>query len=365
LIDDHAHPFPTSFVPLDVDAITLDVETDAGAALRRRQLGPGRLFAELFTAAIGRYLGVEAEEAVAARNEAAAADWSGHVQSLFADAGIEGMIIDEGVGTAEEGSLEQYQETAGIPMTWLARIDPLIDRAIGEGATALEIVEAVSAFMADAAARGAAGFKTVLAYRTGLGVDPGADLEAADASLRQDVIVRRRGKALRDLVMRRFLGVAYELGRPVQIHTGLGDSEIRLAESHPLLLEELLRTPEGSAAAIVLIHGSHPWPEEAAYLAATRPNLYVELSLSNLFVPLNVADRLGRLLDMAPREKLLMGSDGHGSPETHWFACRLLTKAFSQVGEQLVAAGARASWVEQTRQGIFADNARRLYALSF
>lgn len=365
MIDDHAHPFPTSFVPLDLDAITLDVETDAGALERRRRLGPGRLFAELLASALGRFLGVSTDEAVALRNERAAADWPAHVQRLFADAGIEGMIIDEGVSTAEAGSLEQYSEVAGVPMAYLARIDPLVDEAIGQGATAIEIVEAVSSFMADAAAGGAVGFKTVLAYRTGLGVDPAADLDAAESSLRDEVVVRRRGKPLRDLVMRRLLGVAHELDRPVQIHTGFGDSEIRLAESHPLLLEELLRTREGSAAEIVLIHGSHPWPEEAAYLAATRPNVYVELSLSNLFVPLKVSDRLARLLDMAPREKLIMGSDGHGSPETHWFACNQLKQAFSEVSDLIVAAGGRPSWVEETRQAVFAENARRLYSLSF
>lgn len=364
MIDDHAHPFPSSFVPLDLDSITLDVEKDAGAAERRRRLGPGRLFAELLTAALGRYLEVEVEEAVAARDVTAQADWARHVRGLFRAAHIESMIVDEGVSSAEPGSLDALSEVAGIPLHRLARIDPLLDESIAGGASSREVLRAVTAFMEEAARAGAVGFKTVAAYRTGLGVDPDSDVEAAEASLESDLPVRRRGKALRDMVIRRMLGVAHELGRPVQFHTGFGDSEIRLGESNPLLLEELLRTPEGAAAEVVLIHGSHPWPEEAAYLAATRPNVYVEISLSNLFAPLGVADRLGRILDLAPREKVLVGSDGHGQPETHWFACSVLEEAYAALTERLVGAGARRSWVEETRQAVFSGNAARLYRLS-
>jgi quercetin dioxygenase-like cupin family protein len=125
------------------------------------------------------------------------------------------------------------------------------------------------------------------------------------------------------------------------VHTGFGDSEIRLADSDPLLLEEVLRTPEGSAATVVLIHGSFPWAEQAAYLATARPNLWVELSLSNLFAPLHTADRLLRILDVAPRGRVLLGSDGHVLPETQWFACRVLADAWTRVAATLADAGAR------------------------
>jgi len=38
-------------------------------------------------------------------------------------------------------------------------------------------------------------------------------------------------------------------------------------------------------------------------------------------VPLDDVDlALLRLLDLAPTGRLLVGSDGHGVPETHWFA---------------------------------------------
>ena len=126
----------------------------------------------------------------------------------------------------------------------------------------------------------------------------------------------------------------------------------------------MLRTPEGTAATVVLIHGSFPWGEQAAYLASVRPNLWVELSLSNLFAPLHTADRLLRLLDVAPRGRILLGSDGHGLPETQWFACRVLADAWARAADVLVDAGARAGWVEQTRAALFEGNAREVYSLS-
>ncbi len=94
-----------------------------------------------------------------------------------------------------------------------------------------------------------------------------------------------------------------------------------------------------------------------------RPNVYAELSLSNLFAPLGTADRLARLLELAPREKVLAGSDGHHLPETHWFGCRTLASGFEEVAVRLRAVGARASFVEATRQALFEENARAVYGL--
>lgn len=365
MIDDHAHPFELAFTPLELHRISLDVSDDAGAAGRRLAAGPGRLFAELLTVSLGRLLGVPAEEALAARDEAAGKDWAGWVQRLFADADIRGMLLDDGAGTSG-AAVGAFDKLTGLPVWRLARVDPLVDELIGAGASASEVIAGVEDFMAAAADQGAVGFKTILAYRTGLAVDPEVSLAAAQASLSagasQDVPVRRRAKPLRDLVVRTVLSRAADLGHPVQVHTGFGDSELRLAESDPLLLEELLRSPAGSAADVVLIHG-YPWHEQVAYLATVRPNVYAEVSLSNLFAPLGIADRLARILDLAPREKVLAGSDGHEIPESHWFACRVLQEGFGEVSQRLLLAGARPVFVEATRQAVFWENALTVYRL--
>jgi predicted TIM-barrel fold metal-dependent hydrolase len=363
VIDDHVHPFPLEFAPLDLSALTLDSAFGEAAAERRRRLAPGRLANELLTTRLAGLLGVPPDELVGERDRIAGGDWPGYVRRLLDDAEVTGMVLDQAVVPEEALPAARFRELAGRPVWELARIEPVLDRALAQGAGAAEVVEAVLDHVRASAAAGCVGFKTVIAYRTGLAVDPAATLAEAERSLDPGVPLRQRGKALRDHLLRVVLGAAAELGLPVQVHTGFGDADLRLGRSHPLLLEDLLRTPEGSAAGVVLIHGAFPFTEEAAHLASTRPNVWVELSLANLFSPLLTADRLLRVLDLAPRDRVLLGSDGHGAPETHWFGCRNLLDAWSGVAARLAEAGARPSWVAATRRALFDDNATELYGL--
>jgi len=244
----------------------------------------------------------------------------------------------------------------------LARVEPLVDRLIGAGASTAEILEAVDGMLEAATARGVVGLKTVLAYRTGLAVNPDVTLAAADTSLRSKAPIRRRGKAMRDLLMRHLLGRCADLRLPLQVHTGFGDSELRLVEADPLLLDDVLRTPEGEAARVVLIHGGFPWHEQVAYLAGVRPGVWVDFSLSNLISPATTADRLLRLIDLAPTSRLLLGSDGHGAPETHWFALGVLRDAWETVRERL-GGKVRPGWLDAVEQAILVGNARSLYGI--
>jgi len=362
LIDDHAHPFVAQPGPFDPAGISLDVLEDGGLEQRRRALGPTRLVQELLTVRLARRLGCDPRDVVEARTDAAA-DWPGYVSGLFRDAGIGGVILDTGFGGEVAATVERCSEISGASMHPIHRIEPTVDRLIDQGATASDILGAVEAEMRAAAAAGAVGFKTIIAYRTGLAVDPSADLAQADASLRAGGPVRRRGKACRDLVVRTALRIAAELGTPFQFHTGFGDSDLRLAESNPLLLEDLLRSEEGSSVPIVLIHGSYPWHEELAYLVMTKPNVHADVSLSNIFAPLTVADRLARILELAPAAKVLLGTDGHGEPETFWLGGRLLQEAWDETRARLSDAGAGNPWLDDVEDRIFERNARELYRL--
>jgi predicted TIM-barrel fold metal-dependent hydrolase len=113
----------------------------------------------------------------------------------------------------------------------------------------------------------------------------------------------------------------------------------------------------------VLIHGGYPWHEQVAYLAAMRPLVWAEYSLANLFSPATTADRLLRLIDLAPTDRVLFGSDGHGSPETHWFALHVLRDAWDEVRSRL-SATTRASWLTVAGTRMFGGNAVDLYRLT-
>ncbi|MGH7903208.1 MAG: amidohydrolase family protein [Candidatus Dormibacteraceae bacterium] len=362
MIDDHCHPFALEGGALDLANLSLDIDPSAAAAEQRHRFSATRLSQELMATRLARRLGCAVEELGEAR-AAAAADWRGYVSGLFAEVGFTALVMDPSYPPGAADRLSTYEDLSGCPVHALLRLEPTIDRMIGEGASTAEILDGLGSAMSAAAAAGRVGFKTVLAYRTGLAVDPDVSREAADASLLSTLPVRRRGKACRDHLQRRVLGIAAELGRPIQIHSGFGDSELRLPEANPLLLEDLLRTPEGAAAQVVLLHGSFPWHEEQAYLALTKPNVWADFSLSNIYSPTTTADRLMRILDLAPAAKVLAATDGYHEPETFWFAGLVLREAWQVVEDRLEAAGARRSWIDQVSRMVLEENARRLYGI--
>jgi cytolysin (calcineurin-like family phosphatase) len=61
---------------------------------------------------------------------------------------------------------------------------------------------------------------------------------------------------------------------------------------------------------------------------------------------------------------VLLGTDGHGLPETQWFAAAVLRDAWGQAARTLTDAGAGPAWVEETRRAIFEANAREVYSLT-
>jgi uncharacterized protein len=363
VVDDHAHPFGLAATELSFADITLDVGTDFGAAARRAALAPGRLALEAMRVRLATLLRCAPEDVETARADRAE-DWAGYVRLLFADVGLAAMLLDPGVEQLEADDVDAYARLLDRPVGRLLRVEQVIDPALERGATADEILADVEASISAAAAAGFAGAKTVLAYRTGLGVDPQVTLAEARRSVADSAgqPVRRRAKPLRDLLFRRVVAQCGELGLPVQVHTGFGDSELRLTDSEPIALDAALRTPEVSRGCVVLIHAGYPWHEQVAYLAAVRRSVWAEFSLSNLVSPITTADRLMRLLDLAPAGRVLLGSDGHGPPETHWFGLGVLRDAWREIATRLGPV-VRAQWLDDVETAVFAGNATALYGL--
>lgn len=362
MIDDHCHPFALRGEPLELHQLSLNIDEGDAASENRRATGPWRVAQELITVKLARYLGCDVAEVRTARSEASR-DWQKYVSSLFADAGITDLVMDPSWPPGAAERLEEYSTASGCSVHPMLRLEPIIDAAIDDGTTASEIVDAVLTRMQTAATRGYVAFKSILAYRTGLAVDPGSTMQQAELSLRGEGPARRRGKALRDLLLRRALGVAADLGLPFQIHTGIGDSEIRIAEADPLLLEELLRTPEARAARVVLIHGSYPWHEQLAYLALTKPNVWADVSLFTLFSPITSGERLLRILDIAPATKVLLATDGYHQPELFWYGAHVLRDAWEHASAAMRTAGAGDSWLSEVGSMIFERNARSMYGI--
>jgi predicted TIM-barrel fold metal-dependent hydrolase len=342
--------------------VTLDLVDAPGAGERRERLRPTFLWNALLRARLADRLGVQEEEIEMARAEAAR-DYPAYVRGLFREAHITEIVMDPAWPPGSEHRVAEYEALTGCRIHLLFRIDSLVDGLLERGAGFDEILTEFDQALEDRRAAGFKGLKTTIAYRTGLAVDPLVEEGAAAAALPGQGPLKRRAKPLRDFLLKRALAFAAEAHLPVQFHTGFGDSDIRLSEANPLLLEELLRTPEGTAADLVLIHGSFPYHEEAAYLAAARPNVHVDFSLFNIFAPARIADRLLRLVELAPTGKILAATDGFALPETYWFAATLTHEAWDDVRRRLHELGAGSAWTDAVTEAVFAENARRLYRL--
>lgn len=363
MIDHHCHPFDLQPGPLDLRHVTLDLVDGPEGDARRAMMRPTFLWHELFRARLAGHLGCAIEDVDAARQEAAERDYAGYVRGLFSAGGVDSLIMDPAWPEGSAARVEQFEGLSGCRVHLLLRIDTVVDETLTRGVGYDELVARFDDALEAAVRDGYRGLKSILAYRTGLAVDPAVTTLAARASLADNAPVVRRAKPLRDFLLRRALGFAADHGLPVQIHTGLGDSDLRLSQANPLHLEDLLRTPEGSRANVALIHGSFPHHEEAAFLCATRPNVFVDFSLFNLFAPATVAERLLRLVELAPTAKLLAGTDGHVVPESHWFAAVEARDAWKRVRVRLAGLGATKGWLDAAQAGIFEDNARKLYSL--
>jgi hypothetical protein len=317
---------------------------------------------------LAEHLGAEAtrEAVAAARREAFSADPIGYNQRLWEAARVEGLVYDEGYPQPTI-SREDFSHDSGTQIHRVARIEPFIV-ALREQASAYHELEDAFTEVLEAAGADPAvvGFKSVIAYRTGLDIeDPPADYcERAFRLWREDGFAETRSNAkpIRDRLLRRTLEVARRHDRPVHIHCGGGDPAIVLAHARPSDLFPLLA--EHQRQPIVLIHSGWPWVEEGAYVASVLPHVYLEISLSMPWASLAVDQKLEVLLGAAPPAKILYGSDEATEPEVIWLTAQIAREALGRV----LGTAIERHWLTQREaidigEGVLAGNVLRLHGI--
>jgi hypothetical protein len=232
----------------------------------------------------------------------------------------------------------EWSELTGRPVRELMRIETLAEQLAGEHSNWEAFRQAFSQALASSISTGGCGFKSIAAYRTGLQVQP---VDAATASAAFDDYrseldqsggerVRLARKPLIDALIWETLEVAAELQLPLQFHVALGDDDVYLPTSNPVLLRAIFREPRYRQVPIVLLH-CYPFVREAAYLTSIYPNVYIDLGLTVPLAGSNCAALIAEALGVAPLHKILASSDGHAVPEFQWFAARLWRAALTEV----------------------------------
>jgi predicted TIM-barrel fold metal-dependent hydrolase len=267
-----------------------------------------------------------------------------------------------------------------VPAYGLFRIEPLIGQLFDEHDSLAALEKAFVERMREAASdRRIICFKSVIAYRTGLDLEPlgGAEVSRAFDELKrgpeaQGLLARIHVprstrddvKRLRDYLLWRALELSLEVELPFQIHTGMGDQDLDIETARPGLLAAVFRDEELRHARIILLHGAYPFYEEGAYLANVFPNVYLDLSEFNPLVVPSVRRVYTTILEMAPFTKVAYSSDAFGSPELQWVAGRKGRQALGSVLSEAVDADKLSSEAARTAARlIFADNARAIYGL--
>jgi uncharacterized protein len=365
VVDGHCHPLladpwapsPTAF---------LDLFSEARPGTMTAHI-PHTGYARRALRALAQRLECEPTvEAVLARRPAVA---PGQARQAFLDSRVAVLLVDTGYPPVAM-PLGDMRELLPCAIHEVFRIETCAEALVTRGLDLAAFREAFEQALREAAER-CVGFKTIIAYRSGLAIRSWPETDVAAAYARVRARVRDGGsprlteKPLLDTLFHVALAVADETGRPLQLHTGFGDPDIDLLQANPLLLRPLLENPRWRGVRLVLLHLAYPYHREAAFMAAVWPQVFVDLSLALPFLGPGSVPPLVETLALAPATKLLYGSDVGALPELFALAADWGRAA---VGEALGWLTARGDFSpEEARAAarrILAGNAATLYKVA-
>lgn len=334
-----------------------------------------------------------AEHYLAGRAELGAAEAN---RRLLRAARVADLLVDGGYRADELLGPDPLADASGARVHTVLRLESLAEEVAASGVAAADFAREFAARLADRAAT-AVSLKSVVAYRAGLDLDParpapGEVVAAAAAWLAGGLPTGGRGAAdpelsafrepdaatggplagqqqagrhrLVDPVLLRFLlWSAADLGMPLQLHTGLGDPDVRLHRADPALLTDFCARVAGTGTTVLLLH-CYPYHRQAAYLASVHPHVYADVGLALNYVGVRAPAVLAETLELAPFGKLLYSSDGFGLAELHLLGAVQFRRALGGLLDGWVADGHLADAdAERYAEMIGARNAYRVYRL--
>ena len=292
---------------------------------------------------------------------------------LLGDALVGGLVVDTGFPDPSGAlSTQQLGAAAGCAAVSLLRLELLFQQLVAEHTTLEAVEEAVRLELADARRDGWSGFKSIVAYRTGLEVMtwPREDADESFALARREVeltgSVRLGHKPLLDTLLHVAFTAASAQGLPVQFHVGYGDPDADLRLADPLQLRGVLEQRAYRDMPVVLLHGCWPFVREGAYLAGVYGNAHLDLSYAIPFLSRQEMRSMTRAaLGAAPTSKLMYSSDGARVPDLHWLGAHDGRRVLGQVLGELVDDG-DLDLHEARRAGeqVLRDNAVALYGMT-
>lgn len=276
------------------------------------------------------------------------------------------FLVDTGFVPESILEPDDLAEAAGGRAYEIVRLEQVAEQVMGDGVGAAEFEGAVRDRLALRTAQAAA-VKSIAAYRFGLDL-PGEPPSAAEIRGAAEVwLAEVAGGAVprcASRVLHSFLiWAALDLGKPVQFHVGLGDSDADLIRGNPLLLTPLLRATQNLGVPIMLLH-NYPFHRAAGYLAQVFGHVYVDVGLATHNVGRAAGRVIEEIMELSPFGKVLFSSDAFALPELFYLSAVLFRRGLAEV---LLAAVHAGDWTtadaEQIATMIMAGNATAAYAL--
>ncbi len=366
LLDHHCHALQRSGPPLDSAAFRRYFSESADPGMTAH-IGYS-LFYRRGLRDLAALLGCAPDEAavLATRQQIAP---EAYARRLLAAAHIATLLVDTGLRSAENYTLDEQRAFVPCPVHEVLRLETRMEQLIVATDTFAQLEEAYRVSLEAARAQGIVAFKTIAAYRGGLEIAPRTRNEAIEAYPAVKAEAQRAGRVrlserpLLEYLLRIGLEAAAAQELPVQFHTGFGDDDADLRAANPLHLRPLLQDEALRGVSFVLLH-TYPFMREAGYLASIYSHVYADLSLTIPFTAHGGVAALKAALELAPTSKLLLATDAFSIPELFYLGALYAREGLSAALAQLLAARwLEASQAEEAAWQMLYGNAAALYGV--
>lgn len=285
---------------------------------------------------------------------------------LLPPTGIQTFLVDTGFQNTSVLTPPEMAETTGGAAFEVVRLESVAE-GIAESTTAQGFASAFRRVLAERA-ESAVGFKSIIAYRSGLDFDPArpelSDVERAAGEWLAACEGRGRIRMDHPVLLRHILWEAVDHRKPIQFHVGYGDSDIVLHRCDPTQMTSFIKATADSGAQLMLLH-CYPFIREAGFLAQVYPHVWFDTGAAVNYTGLSSVALVRQSMELAPFGKVLFSSDAFGLPELYFGGAFLWRRAVARIFDEWVRDDGM-SFVDAERyiRMMAGDNARRAYGIN-
>jgi hypothetical protein len=284
---------------------------------------------------------------------------------LMTSAGNARLLLDTGFTASPIMSPTQMTAALATPTDEIVRLESVAE-ALATSTTA----ENFAADFADtlrAQSAHAVGFKSIIAYRTGLDIPetPPTPFEVRNAAGEWLASFGISGNPRIDnaVLLAHLVWEAVNVGKPLQFHAGFGDSDVELYRADPSRLTRFFDATRTSGTKMMLLH-CYPFIREAAALAHIFPHVYCDVGEVTHYLGPSARIAIRQSFELAPFHKILYSSDAYGLAEHYAVsAAAWRRETGSLIDEWLAADWLSVHDAERIIQDVAAGTARRVYGL--